>query len=98
MAVLLSENVYLYRPRGYTSPKGKKFQEIYSKFRSKCAHGIWTLVLLMFMRVLYNAWVTTDCITVDGDGLVSDNIFCSFDYYTNILFVELVLGWKYSVF
>ena len=52
----------------------------------------------MFMRVLYNAWVTTDCITIDGDGLVSDNIFCGFDYYTNILFVELVLGWKYSVF
>ena len=61
----------IYRPRGYTSPKGKKFQEIYSKFRSKCARGIWTLVLLMFLRVSYNPWLITDCTKVNDDGLVS---------------------------
>lgn len=83
VAVLLSELYQSYRPRGYTSPKGKKFQEIYSKFRSKCARGIWTLVLLMFLRVSYNPWLITDCTTVTDDGLVSKisfgrcvNTFC----------------------
>ena len=71
----------IYRPRGYTSPKGKKFQEIYSKFRSKCARGIWTLVLLMFLRVSYNPWLITDCTKVNDDGLVS--AINELSYYIN---------------
>ena len=68
---IITNHVCLCRPHGYTSPKGRKFQEIYSKFRLRCAHGIWTLVLLMYMKVLYNAWLITDCIKVADNGLVS---------------------------
>ena len=70
-SVVITDIHNLCRPRGYTSTTGKKFQEIYYKFRSKCAHGIWTLTLLMFLRVSYNALTITHCIYVTDNKIVS---------------------------
>ena len=77
---MLYNTARLYRPRGYTSPQGKKFQKVYQKFRSKHAHGIWTLILLMFLRVSYNAWSITDCLIISDDKLVSGVVILFFDY------------------
>ena len=34
----------------------------------------------MFMRVLYNAWLITDCVNVSDDGLVSGTSVLLFNY------------------
>ena len=59
------------RPRGYTSETGKKFQAAYYKFRTRVPYGIWILILLMFLRVLYNALTIFNCEQLTGNGLVS---------------------------
>jgi len=83
--------VYLYRPRGYTSARGKKFQKVYHKLRSKCAHGIWTLVLLMFLRISYNAWAINVCVNTTDDELVSDTNALLLISFIPVHHIELVL-------
>ena len=75
---------YLCRPRGYTSPQGKKFQAIYQKFRSKCAHGMWTLLLLMYLRISYNAWLITDCLNIADNRLVSGIDIVIYTLYVSV--------------
>ena len=50
-------------------------------------------MLLMFMRVLYNAWLITDCINVSDGGFVSGTNVLSFKCFDKS-FIELVFRWK----
>ena len=71
------------RPRGYTSERGQKFQAAYYKFRTRVAYGVWTLILLMFLRVLYNALIIFNCEQLTGNGLVSS----TYTHALHIIFV-----------
>lgn len=86
-----------FRPRGYTSARGIKFQRAYTKFRTRCAHGIWTLILLMYLRVMYTSLVVFDCIDLPINGLVSTYVLLPATNCIVSTCVELVYWWQCQV-
>ncbi|XP_065897687.1 uncharacterized protein [Dysidea avara] len=90
IAVIIIVLVLLYRPRGYTSARGIKFQRTYTQFRTRCSHGIWTLILLMYLRVLYISFAAFDCVDLPVNGLswyIDGNVKCFSDHGHILLFI-----------